>query len=70
MTSNWAFFTADAGNELCRGWQGTEEQAHALAQRKANDIGEAVEYIDESDLSAHDPESDDEAPIGEVVEPC
>ena len=40
MTSNgvdnWAFFTAKTGDELTRGWQGTEEQARKLAQSKAN----------------------------------
>lgn len=68
MTS-WAFFTGD-GNELTRGWQGTEEQARKLAQRKANETGATVEFQAESELLRPEHEGDGwAAPCGEVVEP-
>lgn len=40
---SWMFLTMD-GNELSSGYQGTEDQARAVAQRKANDIGAPVEF--------------------------
>jgi hypothetical protein len=67
---SWAFFNAVSGDELTRGWQGTDDQARALAQRWADERGEAVEFVAESRLAAYDPDDDGEGPVdGEVVEP-
>lgn len=63
---NWAFFTVD-GNEVTRGWQGTEEQARKLARRKANELGKAIEFFPESESATA--ENDWTAPDGEIVEP-
>jgi hypothetical protein len=66
---NWAFFSAENGNELARGWQGTEGQARKLARSKAALIGGAVEFIAESELRRPDGADDDwTPPDGEVVE--
>jgi hypothetical protein len=65
MTESWALFCADTGDELTRGWQGTEAQARALARRTATRVGRPVEFVAESLLLDYE----DEAPQGEVVEP-
>jgi hypothetical protein len=66
---SWAFFSGD-GNELSRGWQGTEGQARKLAKRKATETDDSVEFIAESELVRPDDADDDwTPPEGEVVEP-
>jgi hypothetical protein len=66
---HWAFFDAESGDELARGWQGYESQARQIAQRKANQIGKPVEFISE-ELIRYDPCDEDAEPVnGEVVEP-
>jgi hypothetical protein len=70
MTPNsWAFFDADTGNEITRGWQGHEYQARAFAQSEANERGHKVEFQPESDIVV-DPSTDEyvDVPTGEVVE--
>ena len=66
---SWAFFSGD-GNELTRGWQGTEGQARKRAKAFAADTGDAVEFVAESALLAPK-DADDEwtPPDGETVEP-
>lgn len=66
--NTWAFFDADNGAEITRGWQGYTDQARALAQRFANERDVRVEFLPESELGLA---SDDgyEPPNGEVVEP-
>lgn len=51
---NWAFFTGMSGNELTRGWQGDRSAARALAKQWANKLGEAVEFVRESEISDPD----------------
>jgi hypothetical protein len=41
----WSMYTAEAGNELCAGLQLPEHKARAAAQRRANELGEAVELV-------------------------
>ena len=41
--TNWNFYSED-GNFLTQGWQGFEDQAHALAQKLANERQESVGY--------------------------
>ncbi len=48
---NWAFADGQ-GNEITRGWQGTEDQAHALAQKFANKRNDVIEYWPED--AGHD----------------
>ncbi len=43
--TTWTFISAD-GQELCAGYQGEREHAHALAARLAEHTGVPVEYID------------------------
>ena len=64
---NWALFHAETGNELTRGWQGYGNQARRMAQRRANELGAAVELIAESELGHG--EGAGEPPTGEIVEP-
>lgn len=67
---NWALFEAENGNEITRGWQGTDDQARAFAQRQANEYGFAIELIAESQLGHGEGAGDDyEPPSGEVFEP-
>lgn len=48
---SWTFYSAETGQELCAGWQGTDEQAWEMALRKANETGAAVEYGDSDGLA-------------------
>lgn len=67
---SWAFFNAESGDELTRGWQGTEDQARALAQRWANESGSGVEFQTEESLFVPEGADEDWAPgSGEVVDP-
>ena len=56
---SWALYTTD-GNELTRGWQGYEDLARKMAQRRANELGRAVELCreTESDGEIFEPEGD------------
>lgn len=54
---NWGFSDHN-GNEINRGWQGTEREARAKAQDYANASGEAVNYWDESDKSGEQGEGE------------
>lgn len=67
--NSWAFFNANNGNELNRGRQGGESEAHKLAQRYADTGGYPVEYISEGALHSVDRLQDDEPVHGKVVEP-
>ncbi len=58
---SWGFVDSN-GQEITRGWQGRESQARALAQRWANERGEAIEFWDEAELLTGKDES-------ETVEP-
>ncbi len=62
---SWAFFDGN-GNEITRGWQGTEGQARKLARRWATERDVAVEFVAEDALL----QSGDEPVDGEVVEPA
>jgi hypothetical protein len=63
----WAFFDVETGAEITRDWEGTEEQARALAQRTANERRMAVEFQLEPELGWR--EEGAEGPSVELVEP-
>jgi hypothetical protein len=63
---DYAFFDGN-GNEVTRGWQGYDYQAHAHAQKLANDRGIAIEFQPESELCGLD--DGEVPPEGEIVYP-
>jgi hypothetical protein len=46
MVTNWAFFEGN-GTEVMRGWQGTEAEAEAMAQRVANERRVRIEICED-----------------------
>jgi hypothetical protein len=60
---SWGLFTAQDGNELCRGLQLPTDRARKWAQQYTTDIWQAVELVAESEIRAaceEDRETDSE----------
>jgi hypothetical protein len=49
---SWGLFTADTGDELCRGRQLPADKAREWAQEYADSIARAVELVSEAEIKA------------------